>query len=161
MYRFLDQSRSLVLKLQPAWQAWCHQNLPNVSEENACLSSFEAGTLNICVNNSSTAALIKHKQVNALKALNLAFIALNPKHMNKPEQSETPITKLKVRVDLMSVNAANELQREIKKSDENAYQHKPVDTQSIESIERLQKSIKNPELADTLGKLAETLKNIS
>lgn len=154
MYRFLDQSQALMLKLQPAWHAWLNKHLPNVSDQNTCLLSLDAGSLTIGVNNSSTGSLIKHKQVSLLSTLNSAFNQLEGKSGSKHKLIE----KLVLRVDLESTSIAADVKQRTIASDD---PREAPNTNSIESIQHLQKNVSNPDLAATLGALAETLKRLS
>jgi len=150
MYRFLDDAHSSLLKLQPVWQEWCNSHLPAITVSSAHLSSFEGDTIVISADNSSTAALIKHQKSSLLLALQK--FSLNNTSKN--------VKNIKVRIDLISTSAADDiLQRATSSSDDNRHFERP-NSSAIESVERLKSDIKNPELAESLGNLAETLKNL-
>jgi len=150
LYRFLDQSRAALLKIQPSWQDWYQRKLPQLSESAAHLSAYDAttSTITISTDNASTAALIKHQKNNLIKALST--------------EKSIQIKHIKVRIDLVSTSAAAELHKQIAIKHE-AQTRQPVapNTHAIDSVQRLQNSVKNPDLADTLGDLAETLKKLS
>lgn len=185
MYRFLDQSRAVLLKLQPAWQLWLSEKLPNLDHQSTYLSGIElsklgSGSITIGVNNASTASLIKHQKVSALKALNTALADIHNAEMGNAIRKQSTskqatskqstatdqkITKLIIRVDLESTSVAENMHRQATKqkadADDSDVARETPNARSIESIQRLQKTIKNPELADSLGHLAETLKKMS
>ncbi len=154
LYRFLDQSRAALLKLQPIWQSWLAKKLPQLDASAAHLSTYDAKTKTVTINanNASTAALLKHQRDSLMNAL-LAEKIIS-------------IQQIKIRIDLVSTSAAAELQQKYQKHAEGQYgalarqQIKPNED-AIESVERLQSSVNNPELADTLGNLADTLKNLA
>lgn len=153
LYRFLDQSQAVLLKLQPAWEAWLQQELPAIDTTSAHLSGFSEAennghnTITISANNASTVTLLKHQQSSLLKHLNRSCNGLT-------------IHKIKVRIDLDSTSAVADHQHQISKAAHDEQRTKPS-ADAIESIKRLQKSIKNPDLADSLGNLAETLQSVS
>ncbi len=145
LYRFLDQSRAALLKLQPAWQIWQQQQPTAISYDAAYLTGYDAGTLTISVNNASTAALIKHQKSSLISTLN----------------SVIKVTAIKLRIDLDYTKAASEFQQHITANEKNNGIYNTPNKAAIDSIESLQASIKNPDLADTIGKLAQTLKKLS
>lgn len=169
MYRFMDESRATLLKLQPAWQNWYHTELPalnkqaldahasNEQEQNnqaAYLSAIEQTTLTITVNNSSTAALIKHQQSQLISALNAADVC--------------DITKINVRIELVNppMSAAITKRHSRSNSLKNtlASSHaaiKPPSQAAIDAVDHLKTNIKNPELANSLQNLANTLRTLA
>lgn len=158
LLRFLDESKAVLLKLQADWQTWRQQNLPNVSEGAAHLSGYDmnAGQITVCVNNASTAALIKHQKNSLLNAFQLAA---------KARKIRNPIHSIKVRVNLESTSAATELlenlHNEATQAQQKNHNSLKLDSDSIKSIKNLESSVKNPELAAALNDLATTLSKLS
>lgn len=150
MYRFLDDAHSTLLKLQPAWQDWCNSHLPALTVGSAHLSSFEQGTIVISADNSSTAALLKHQKTSLLSALQ-KFAMHN---------FSKKIHNVKIRIDLVSTSAASEVLQKATHSKESNKEFEKPNSSSIESIESLRTAVKNPELAETLGNLADTLRDL-
>lgn len=156
LLRFLDESKAVLLKLQVDWQTWRQQNLPNVSEGAAHLSGYDTNTgqITICVNNASTAALIKHQKSSLLDAFQLAA---------KTRQIRNPIHSIKVRVNLESTSAAAEMLENFHKetAEQKSHNSPRLDSASIKSIKNLESGVKNPELAAALNGLAATLSKLS
>lgn len=151
MYRFLDESHAILLKLDPIWNQWLKQNLPALQFCAAHLSSFDTrnrATLTICADNATTAALLKNHKDSMLNALNKRL-------------SAQPIELIKIRVDPSAATKVSQHHRKLTESEDSTLSYTPPTRESIDSIESLQKTIKNPDLAETLGNLAETLKKLS
>jgi len=148
MLRFLDDSKSYILSIQPVWERWKKRSLNHSDSASAHLAAFRAGELLIHVSDSSIAALIKSQNQSLLKTLNSA--------------SSTNIHKIKVKIDLQSTSIANKVQKEGFAKPTRTYQTSPKPNHlAVSSIEKLQSSVKNQDLADSLKDLATTLKNIS
>lgn len=146
LLRFLDQSKAVLLSLDPHWQTWRKKHLPNIDESSSHLSALTDSTLTIHTNNASTAALIKSQLSSLLKALN--------------QSSKVPIKSIKVLIDLETTSAALRTRNQFDKMLEITEPKKKPDQSAIDSIHSLKNSVKNPELSETLNNLAETLKNL-
>lgn len=148
LLRFLDDSKSYILTIQPVWERWKKQSLNHSDSSSAHLAAFKAGELLIHVSDSSIAALIKSQNQSLLKTLNSA--------------SSTNIQKIKVKIDLETTSIANKVQKEGSTKPTRTYQTNPKPNElAISSIEKLQSSVKNQDLADSLNNLANTLKDLS
>ena len=146
LLRFLDQSKAILLSLDPHWHTWRKKHLPNIDESSSHLSALADSTLTIHTNNASTAALIKSQLSSLLKTLN--------------HRSKIPIKSIKVLIDLETTSAALQTRNQFDKIFEVTEQKKKPDKNAIDSIQSLKNSVKNPELSETLESLAETLKNL-
>lgn len=148
MLRFLDESKSHILSIQPIWDRWKKQSLNQTTDSSAHLAALNAGELLIHASDSSIAALIKSQSDSLLKVLN--------------STSSIQIHTIKVKIDLHSTTIANKVQKEAAFKPNRTYpaSSKPNDL-AITSIKKLEGSVKNQELAQSLNDLAETLKNLS
>lgn len=147
LLRFLDESKAILLGLEPQWHAWRKKHLPNLAQSAAHLSALTENTLTIHANNASTAALIKSQLSSLRKALN--------------QTSNLSIKNIKVIIDLETTSAARRTQQQFVHKDDNASQKNKPNQMAIDSISSLQSSIKNPDLSESLENLAQTLKNFS
>ncbi len=160
MYRFLDQSQAAILRVQPTFQAWLKKQLPSLDKNAAHVSAIcnpnAESTIDtevtISADNANTITLLRHQQSSILEHLNLA----NP---------DLCINKLSFRVDLAAVKAAAQHQKQHQQTLDNDVNHiveRPTPSaEALASIQQLQNSVKNPDLAESLGNLAETLKTAS
>ncbi len=163
LYRFLDESRAELLRLQPAWRTWFTQLQPNLPESAAYLSAIDAQVLTVCVENASIAALIKHQQHSLLTALNKSYNTTSDKNGSSNSTAKHVIRKIKVHINLsagltpsigLSTSALQDTQKQYRANN-------IPDAMAINSVKQLQSSVKNKELANTLGDLAETLEKLS
>ena len=156
----LNQTQTQLLKLTPIWQQWCAKQdcsdqISSEITDFASLSSIDGSTLSISCTQSSTATILKHQHNSLLKELKAAGFdqiqsiriqmslgnqtaELNDYSDNPHVREETSHTSNSPTVDAVSWP-------------------KPS-TASIKSIEATQSLIKNEQLAESLKRLAETLK---
>ncbi len=151
MYRFLNESHAILLKLEPTWHTWLKKNLPALKTSAAHLSSFDLrseATLTICTDSATTAAQLKHRKESLIEALNSNALTVS-------------IKRIKIRVDPATANKLDLHHQKLTRHEIDDTRHEQPSAHAIDSIESLQKRIKNPDLADSLSNLAETLKKLS
>jgi len=144
----LNSSQAIIIKLSPIWHSWAVEsvakNLISVNCLNSTqLTSLQNGKLVLTCSNSAHASLIKHQQ-NSL----LTFFH---------QQGFKEINKIVVRID----NHAKQI-NDHQVTQTNNLDDKPtvqVSNNSLEAIYSCQKTVGNDLLANSLKKLANTLKN--
>ncbi len=150
LYRFMDESRAILLKLHPAWKIWLAKNVPSASDENTVLLSFDSGLLTVATENSTTATLLKNFSTKATTDL-------QPK-VNQLTGLELKQIKFLVQPDIWLTDKQDAEHAQHVKSP-TQLSNRPNDD-AIKSIELLQKSVRNSELSSSLEALAKTLNNL-
>lgn len=148
LHRQLSDSQSKLLKISPAWQTWANANLAKESISEVSLTNYQSGVLSLACNNATCASQLKHLQTSLLASLKqsgfddaekISIRVTHPTHdlqFSNPDQRAIPVSE-----------------------DENdQFAHAKPSAPSIKSIEDCKKAISNERLAESLTKLAETLK---
>ncbi|MFT6407706.1 MAG: hypothetical protein ACJAQ6_001120 [Arenicella sp.] len=154
--RKLNETQNQLISITLTWQKWCADQANPIINEFASPTIFDGEILTISCTQSSTATLLKHQQSSLLEALHKAGF----------EQ----IKSLRLQMTLTQKSSATESaddsshQQDLKTKQTNtpsvASEEKwpKPSASSVKSIETVQTLIKNEQLAESLKRLAETLK---
>jgi len=160
LHKQLSDSQAALVKLAPVWQSWARHAISdsNLSAEcfqNTELSSLRDGKLVINCSNAIYASQIKHQQQSLLDAIikegittvEKINIQLNNQLNYQPETLSQQRLKLKQSNNQHAVDST--------------IIHAPLTENSLNALENCQKLVNNDQLADSLRKLAKTLKKLN
>lgn len=149
----LNTSQTAVFQFKTIWQKYLKslENSDNLvvlqAVKQASLASFQDGILKLQCNSPVVATQIKHQAPSII-----SFINQNHEFANKPE---IEIKKIEVQVKPLQVNSKSATEEQRKLCNRN------VDEKTPELLDKLSSNIKSEKLAESLKKLAETMKNNS
>lgn len=150
----LKEAENSLLKLSPIWLRWCaaqaNNNTANLTT-NSQLKALKNGELSIYCETPIIASLIKHQQNNLLSTLHDSGF----KHINRIK-TQVKLHQNDPNSEQSAINHLNEMQTILDKK----ARTKP-DSDALKSIKAAQSHIKNEQLAASLSRLADTLKNSS
>lgn len=148
LHRQFSDSQSSLLKLSPVWQAWANAHLAKESIREVQLSNYQSGVLSLACNNATCASQLKHLQTSLLaflkrsgfnEAKKISIRMIHPTHV----LPSSPASRRAIPTGALVNDQAA---------------HTKASPPSIKSIEECKKTISNERLAESLTKLAETLK---
>lgn len=147
----LNTAQTAVFQLKPIWQRYLKslKNLSNSSflatVEQVSLASFQSGTLKLQCQSPTIATQVKHQVPTIIDFLNQTLCAEGNKNVC--------IERIEIQVkpyQAKSLNSAKELSKKC---------HRTVDPNAPLLIDQLSSNINSEQLATSLKKLADTLKN--
>ena len=165
LHRQLGESQTALIELTPIWQTFIRQHLPNWVIDSAVpnndlaisaeLTSYGDHRLTISCSSSIYASQLKHLQTSLLSTLKAGFPAIQSIHIQIKQPKNNNLTSHCD--DKASSGAAQ--QNTTSCLSAQAMIERSVSSNTIQSIEHCQKHIANEKLANSLSKLANTLKN--
>ena len=137
-------SRKFLLQITPAWHQWCSKVSKKHKQrfDNCQLTAFEKGVLSISTNNAHSATLLKHQIDSLLRYLH--------------QKGFAEIHRIRVHMQLPTKPANYRTSRPTN-NDSDVGRHEADDT-AIAALESAVISTNDPMLAESLQRLAQTLK---
>lgn len=162
LHRQLTGSQSALLKLSPLWDKWASANLAKEFVDEISLTNYQSGKLSLVCSNATCASQLKHQQTSLLVFLNQSGVGeveklhirvRHPSHSSDIFDSQTNHETNNQNSSISSTRKSLP-----QKSENDDIGQTKASEPSIKSIENCKKTISNERLAESLTKLAETLK---
>lgn len=152
----LNASQSALVALSPLFYDWMNHPDQQLHLSEACrnssnLESFRRGQLNITCPTASHASELKHLQESLKNYLNSTYCVSTDSGDTKP------IDTIKIRVDLLLESRS----RSSSSPSSSKRRAISISNNSIDALNSCSRQVNNPDLADALNRLAQTLREES
>lgn len=158
----LNTSQSIIVALSPLFERWLNQpaqmqRLSEACRKNSVLSSFQQGQLNIVCHNASNASELKHLKASLKDHLNSNYF--EPRNSLEPAPKASTAAELvrsiKIRVDLGLASQS----KAVSVPNSERRQSTVISKNSINALNSCSNQVSDPQLADALRRLAQTLED--